>query len=310
MRWDSGDRHAARVALATCRDLPELDEDSRRLIEPLKSLGVSVAPAIWGEESTRWTNFELVVVRSCWDYVERRSEFLSWARRVPQLANSAAVLAWNSDKRYLRKLASLGIPTIPTEWIVPGDQWLPPGSGEIVIKPAVSLCALNTGRYRMNDATERELARAHVRRLQSMQCITMVQPYFRGVDKEGETSLVYMGGTLAHSLRKEAVLDGPDTGVDRRFESSGGQRLTRRNHSADQAALATQVLAEVPGGPDELLYARVDLIPGCDGRPVLMEVELIEPQLYFGHVPGSEWLMARAIAERVSRQEKLLAVAR
>jgi hypothetical protein len=90
------------IALVTCAELPELDEDSRRLIEPLALRGVSATPAVWDDVTVNWTRFDLVVVRSCWDYVARRAAFLEWARRVPLLANPAAVLTWNTDKRYLR----------------------------------------------------------------------------------------------------------------------------------------------------------------------------------------------------------------
>ena len=301
MRSASGNPVTAAVALATCRELPQLDEDTRRLLEPLAARGVSVAPAIWNDERVDWTQFDLVVVRSCWDYVEHRTEFLRWSRRVPHLANPASVLAWNADKRYLRSLADVGIPTIPTSWISPGDRWCPPHHGEIVIKPTVSLCALNTGRYRMDDPTARNLAREHVWRLQSTGCVTMVQPYLQRLDDEGETSLVFLGGRLTHAIRKEAILTGPDAGADRRFEPGGGQRLTSRTCTAEQLELAARVLRAVPGGPVGLLYARVDLVPDDSGRPVLMEVELIEPQLYLAHAAGAAEAMATAIVESAGR---------
>jgi hypothetical protein len=93
----SGDWSAARrleVALVTCAELPNLDEDTRRLIEPLATRGVSATPAVWDDVKVDWAAFDVVVVRSCWDYVPRRAAFLEWTRRVPHLANRAAVLAW------------------------------------------------------------------------------------------------------------------------------------------------------------------------------------------------------------------------
>src|SRR5262249_22509384 len=97
-----------RVALVTCAELPQLDDDSRSLIARLSAGGVCATPAVWDDLKVDWADFDLVVVRSCWDYVSRRSEFVEWATRIPHLANPAPVLAWNTDKRYLRDLEACG----------------------------------------------------------------------------------------------------------------------------------------------------------------------------------------------------------
>ncbi len=150
-----------------------------------------------------------MVVRSCWDYVSRRDEFLAWATRVPNLANPAAVLAWNTHKGYLRELAVRDVPIVPTTWLPPKEEWTPPERGDWVIKPAVSLASLDAGRYRMDDRHQRRLAVEHVRRLHAGGGTVMVQPYMHGIDDEGETSLVYLGGVFSHAMRKAAVLTGP-----------------------------------------------------------------------------------------------------
>ena len=111
-----------KVAFATCRELPHLDADTRRLIAPLAAHGILATPAVWDDPDLDWARFDLVVVRSCWDYARRRREFLEWAGRVPRLANPAPVLAWNTDKRYLSDLAARGIPGVPTEWLRPGKR--------------------------------------------------------------------------------------------------------------------------------------------------------------------------------------------
>jgi hypothetical protein len=298
----SGDWSAARrleVALVTCAELPNLDEDTRRLMEPLATRGVSATPAVWDDLKVDWAAFDLVVVRSCWDYVPRRAAFLEWTRRVPHLANPAAVLAWNTDKRYLRDLADCGVPVVPTIWVNPEELWAAPESGSWVIKPAVSIASLDAGRYRMDDSDQRRLAVEHVRRLQAVGRVVMVQPYLAGVDEEGETALVYVRGVFSHAVRKGSVLTGPDEGIDRRFQPQGGLNLQVNRPSSAQFAAANQVLAAVPGGGDALLYARVDLVPGADGNPVLMELELTEPQLYFSYEFGAADRMAAAIATRV-----------
>src|SRR6185295_16973173 len=139
------------VALVPSAELPRLDADTRVLIAPLEARGVSVTPAVWDDPGVDWTAFDLAVVRSCWDYVPRREEFVRWAGRVERLANPAAVIAWNTDKGYLRDLADRGVPVVPTDWVEPGGDWDPP-AGEHVIKPAVSISSRDTGRYHREDA--------------------------------------------------------------------------------------------------------------------------------------------------------------
>jgi len=289
----------ARVALVTCAEVPELDSDTRLLIEPLAALGISATPAVWDDPHIDWSAFDLAVVRSPWDYLHRRAEFLAWANRVPRLANPADVLEWNTDKRYLQGLADSGLPVVPTVWLQPEQEWTSPKNGEWVIKPAVSLASLDTGRYRLDDPGQRRLAVDHVRRLQQAGRTVMVQPYLSGIDIEGETSLVYVGGVFSHALRRGPVLDGPDTGIDRRFQPDWEHDLRERQPAASQLALAEQVLATVPGGPERLLYARVDLLPGPDGEPVLIELELTEPVLFLAQAPGAVERFAAAIAAHI-----------
>lgn len=296
-----GERH---VALATCADLPHADADTQRLIAPLAERGVSARAVVWNDPTVDWSAFDVVVVRSCWDYAGRHAEFLRWASRVPRLANTGAVLAWNTDKRYLAQLDTLGVDVVPTAWVYPHDVWLPPEpAGDAtrwVIKPAVSLAALDTGRYDLSDPAHRRRAVDHVRRLQRAGRTVMVQPYMDRVDSDGETSLVFFGGQFSHAMSKAAVLDGPDHGMDRRFVPNGGLTLRRCVPPVAQLDLARRALAAVPDGGErgeQLLYARVDLVPGADGRPRVIEVELTEPQLYLAHVPGAAERFASVIAE-------------
>lgn len=282
----------------TSAELPQLDADTRLLLAPLEKRGVSVTPAIWDDTGVDWAAFDLAVIRSCWDYVPRRDEFVVWAERVKRLANPAEVVAWNTDKRYLRELADRGVPVVSTTWVEPGAGWDPP-AGEWVVKPAVSISSRDTGRYRLDDSEHRELAAEHVRRLQSEGRAVMVQPYLRGIEEDGETSLVYLGGTFSHAVRRGAMLDGPDRGVRHSHETSPG--LEPRRPTDAQLSVAAQALAAVPpGGSGELLYARVDLVPGSDGDPLLMELELTEPTLYFARAAGAAERFADVIAERAA----------
>jgi hypothetical protein len=286
------------VALVTCAELGGLDRDTQQLVEPLRRLGCTVSAVVWNDPRIDWPSFNLSIVRGCWDYSWRPSDFLYWMDRVPRLANPPSVLAWNMHKRYLDDLAHQGVPTVQTTWRRPGEDVTLPREGAVVIKPAVSLAALDTGKYRMDDAGDRELAVAHVRRLQAAGRVVMVQPYATGIDREGETSLVFIDGRFSHAVRKPTFLLGPDTGLDRRFDAYGGFAPQRCEPTGTQLAVAGRALCAVPGGADRLLYARVDLVPGSDG-PIVLEVELIEPQLYFALVPGAAARFASAVSRRV-----------
>ncbi|MGH3680410.1 MAG: hypothetical protein ACRDT2_09200 [Natronosporangium sp.] len=295
-------RDASRVALVTCADLPELEPDDRALVPALGRLGVAAVAAVWDDPAVDWSGFGLVVLRSPWDYPDRRAEFLAWAAGVPALANPLDVVTWSTDKRYLVELDLAGLPVVPTSWLASDDAWQPPRTGEWVVKPAVGVGSKSCGRYRLADPVHRRLAGAHVARLQQAGQLVMVQPYQRAVDRYGETAVLFLadpaGGGLrySHAVRKGPMLAGPDRPSPELYRP---EQITERVPSAAELSLARRVLAEIPGGPDRLLYARVDLIPGADGRPQLVELELAEPSLFLGHEPGAAARLAAAIAARL-----------
>jgi glutathione synthase/RimK-type ligase-like ATP-grasp enzyme len=283
-----------RVALATCAALPDLDDDERLSLAPLRALGVDAVPAVWDDPSVDWSAFDLVVVRETWDYTGRRDDFLRWARAIPQLANPAAVLAWNTDKRYLGELAEHGVPTIPTRFVAPGEAFaLPAGldaDAEIVIKPTIAAGARGAGRF---GPGERAAALAHLTSLHDEGATAMVQPYVSAVDQDGETALLHLGGAYSHAIRKAALLQ---PGAAPSEEPFAAEEITAREASAAQRALAERVVAFVAERFGPLLYARVDLLPGPDGEPVVIEVELTEPSLFLGYADGAPERWAAAVA--------------
>ncbi|MET8264624.1 hypothetical protein ABZU92_11575 [Micromonospora arida] len=296
-------RGEPRVALVTCSDLADLDPDDRLVLTPLAARGVAVQSVVWDNPDVDWSSYDLVVLRSPWDYALRRDEFVSWAATVPTLVNPADVVRWNTDKRYLAELSAAGVPTVPTSWIEPGESWqLPAQTGEYVLKPAVSAGSQDTGRYDLADPEHRDLAAAHVRRLSEAGRVTMVQPYLRAVDTEGETALLFLAGpeglAFSHAIRKGPMLSGPDLGPDGLYKA---EEITARTARPEQLAVAEQTLAAVPGGTRQLLYARVDLIPGPDGEPVLVELELTEPSLFLGYADGAPDRLATAITTHLAR---------
>ncbi|MEU5914920.1 hypothetical protein [Micromonospora sp. NPDC047527] len=297
-------RGKPRAALVTCAELADLDPDDRLVLAPLAARGVAVEPAVWDDPDVDWPAYDLAVLRSPWDYALRRDEFVDWAASVPALLNPADVVRWNTDKRYLAELSASGVPTVPTSWVAPGEAWQPPAeSGEYVLKPAVSVGSQDTGRYDLADPEHRALATAHVRRLSDAGRVTMVQPYLRAVDTEGETALLFLAGpdglTFSHAIRKGPMLTGPDLGPEGLYKA---EEISARTARPEQLAVAEKTLAAVPGGTRRLLYARVDLIPGPDGEPVLVELELTEPSLFIGYADGAPDRLAEAIVTHLSRR--------
>lgn len=299
---------APRVALATCSQFPQLEADDAALLPALAERGVEAAPVVWDDADVDWDAFDLVVVRSTWDYSLRQPEFVAWAETVPRLANPATVLAWNTDKFYLRDLERAGIVIVPTIWLDPARNLTSravhtrfPASGEFVVKPTVSAGARDTGRYQSNEADQRGLAIVHARDLLRAGRHVMVQPYLKQVDTIGETSLVYIDGIFSHSVRKGPLLEGPNRRFDALYRK---EDMTARAANPAERAVGDAIIAALPTvapgvGDGPLLYARVDLLPDADGAPMLLELELTEPSLFLALGDGAAGRFADAIAARV-----------
>lgn len=272
---------AQRIALATSAAFPDLDEDGPALIAALAELGAGAVPAIWDDAGVDWSSFDAVVVRSTWDYTRRREEFLAWARRMPRLLNDAGTLGWNTDKSYLRFLAASGVPIVPTSFIDPGlapsEVELDPSWDQVVVKPNVSADAADTARFAADDPAWRSLAD----RIQASGRVVLIQPYLPLIEASGETSLIYLGGSYSHAIRKSPLLRSYGE-TDRPYPA-----IASREPSEAERALGERTLAALKhcrGALDRPpVYARVDMAPGPSGEPVLMELELTEPSLYLSY---------------------------
>ena len=269
------------------------------MLPALADWGIGAEPAVWDDPTVDWSAYDLVVVRSTWDYIDRRDDFLRWAASVRHLANDVDILRWNTDKRYLRELARTGVPVVPTQWLAPGEKVNLPSDGVYVIKPAVSAGSRDTGRFHLSDPAQRELAVMHVDGLLGRSLTAMVQPYLSAIDTMGETALLFMAGQFSHAIRKEPLLAGPDTAVDGLFRA---ETITPRQASRAELDTAEAVLAAVPTkAASDLLYARIDLIPDVDGTPVLLELELAEPSLFLGYADRAASRFAAAIGTHLDR---------
>lgn len=274
-----------RVALVTYdpRPEPSRDRDLPVLVDVLRAAGADAEAVFWDDADVDWGGYDLVLIRSTWDYSWRAAEFTAWAERVgkvTRLANPADVVRWNSDKRYLGELAAAGVPTVPTSYLAPGDAVELPGDHEYVVKPTSGAGARYAARY---TAEQHDTAVRHVERMHAEGFTAMIQPYMRGIDAAGERALQFFGGRLLHASRKRAVL-APGTAFDADKVAHPG--LEPWTATPAELDVAERALAAVPDAP-ELLYARVDLVDGDDGAPVVMELELVEPNLFLFLHPRS-----------------------
>lgn len=274
-----------RIALATAAEFPGLDEDGPALLAALAAAGAEAQPAVWTDPGVDWSAYDLVVIRATWDYAPRRDEFVAWAHRVAgvtRLANPAPVVEWNTDKTYLRALNDVGLPVVPTDWLVPGDTFAPPAQGEYVVKPAVSAGSKDTNRYRAGEHDE--LAVTHATGLLADGRTVMVQPYLHEVDTAGETALLFFGGQFSHAIRKGPMLEPAMGAVEGLYKE---ERIEPREPSPREREVAEAVLdalaSVAPVGRAALPYARVDLVPDHDGEPTLIELELTEPSMFLVH---------------------------
>ena len=277
------------VGLATCAEYPRLADDDPLLLDALRARGVEAEPAVWDDPAVEWDRYALVVVRSTWDYSWQREQFLAWAESVPRLLNAPDVVRWNTDKRYLAQLPC----AVATQFVDRADAWQPPAR-EYVVKPVVSSGSRHTGRYSAPDDDAR--AREHVRELVAEGRSVMVQPYLEAVDEHGETALLFFGGEYSHAIRKGQMLrrgGRPSTDLFVR------EQIDKRTPDQAELALAERILDALPWPRAELLYARVDLIPGADGAPQLVELELTEPSLFLSYCDGAAGRLADQVVKRL-----------
>jgi hypothetical protein len=259
------------VALASCSKLPKHDRDEAPLLGALRAAGLRAEVRAWDDPAADFASARLTLLRSTWNYAGQPQRFGDWLARTADataLWNPLPVVRWNLHKGYLLDLARAGVAVAPTHLVPRGsperlaDVAAARGWSDVVVKPAVSAGSRLTLRAR----ADTEPGEAHLRALVDRED-ALVQPYLPAVESHGERALVFIDGALTHAVRKAPRWAGQTESITGPFVASG-----------DEAALARAVLAAAPG---PVLYARVDVAPGADGRPVLMELELIEPSLYF-----------------------------
>lgn len=289
------------IALVTASVSRDLDEDLQILGAALERAGTQFHVVNWHDD-VDWSRFTAVFLRSPWDYHLRRDEFLAWLRataKVTRVFNPYEVVEWNSDKRYLAELSAAGIPVVPTRFVSAPDESLlrdvlDEFGNDIVVKPSVSAGSHDTSRYR--DASgSLGVVIAHVARIVDGGSVAMVQPYESAIDDRGETGMVWLNGTMSHAFRKGAILAvEPDMGNG----LYAAEDIDSREATPDEVALGERIMAFLADRFGTApLYARVDVIPDADGRPQLMELELVEPSFFLSSAPGADDKVASAFTK-------------
>lgn len=290
-----------RIAIATCKNIPEPDPDEELLVAALRGVGLTPSVLPWDDASAPFAEQDLVVIRSTWNYFERVDEFVAWAKGVAaktRLLNPPHVIAWNAKKTYLRELEERGVAIVPTVFVTKGERRkvadiLRERSWEkIVVKPVVSAGSFRTDRF---SASEVDRAQSFLDGLVADRD-AMVQAWMPTVDTYGERSLVWIDGEVTHAIRKSPRFAGGVESVSPEVPITDEER-----------AFAMRALAPFAS---DLLYGRVDMVPdgtstserserGVQGTPYrIMELELVEPSLFFLQAPRALDRFAAAIARR------------
>lgn len=267
-----------RCAFLTMDNLEEFEVYDDLLLEPLAELDWSVDMVSWREPNVNWNRYEAVIIRSPWDYQQDANRFMQVLKTIDdstaQLENPLELVGWNIDKIYLRELEEQGIPIVPTLWGVELQKdelfsaFAKLDVQELIIKPTISANADDT--FRIKEEVDSETAGEILKTFQKR--AYMIQPFMEKIITEGEFSLFYFGGEYSHTILKTPKKD------DFRVQEEHGGVLASVEPETQLLERGRQTMEQVRPQP---LYARVDYVRTDKNDFALMELELIEPSLYF-----------------------------
>jgi glutathione synthase/RimK-type ligase-like ATP-grasp enzyme len=280
---------APRIALATCTAHPEGYAGDHLLTEALVRRGLRPEWVVWNDPAVEWAAYALVVLRSTWDYPDHLDRFRAWVRS-PELAtrlvNGPDLVLGNLHKGYLAALGELAVPTM----VVAAGTTVELGNlgwRRSVVKPAVGVGGFGAVR----GAGQADLDAITLAAETPVDAV--VQPYLPAVERRGELSVVCVGGEPTHAVRKLPA------GGEFRIHEHWGGTAELVEPSADELAVARAVLGRLP---EPALYARADLIDDGD-RPLVVELELVEPYLWLELAPHAADRLADELVRRAQRPE-------
>jgi glutathione synthase/RimK-type ligase-like ATP-grasp enzyme len=278
-----------RVALATAAYLPNASEDDQVLIHAMKAAGLQPVPTIW-DEPADWRSFDVVVLRSIWDYHLKYARFRSWLDELDDAGvavhNPTPVVRWNADKHYMLELEQRGVRITPSRAAGRGDGLTlraiaeETGWRRLVVKPTVASTGYETWLLEAPVTAESEARFAD----QKARMDVLVQEFASGVHA-GEMSLVFLDGSYSHAVLKRAA------GEEFRVHIEHGGTVESVTPGAAQIQWAESVVAAVA---EPWTYARVDAVNDADG-PMVMELELLDPELFFKYDASAAKRMIHAI---------------
>lgn len=276
-----------KIGLVTCIDPPERDPDEALQLEGFSAAGAAVEMVSWDDPAVDPGSFDLLLLRSCWNYYQAPDQFLEWldlASSVSSVLNPREIIRWNIHKSYLLDLESAGIPVIPTR-ILRADEnhcleslILETGWKSVVIKPAISAGSFLTRRFEAGESEEaQQFVDRHIKDRD-----LLIQPFRGSLAKSGERALIYVAGEFTHVVIKEQRFSGDDERVSKSLKPL-----------PEEIEFASGVIAQVDS---PLLYGRIDSFIDGNGVWTLAELELIEPSLYFLQNPQAlEVLISAAL---------------
>jgi glutathione synthase/RimK-type ligase-like ATP-grasp enzyme len=274
--------------------LANILQDDQLLSDALKLHGLSTRRVDWADPSLDLREYRAAVFRTTWDYFERAAEFQAWLKRCAtdtRWINPLATVQWNLDKRYLADLDAKGVAIVPSLFLDDATTLhvalARSGWTNAVVKPCVSGGAWLTYRVNPDNVAEvEELIRPHRPAL-----AFLLQPFQEQIQQQGEITLMTMGGRVTHAIRKTAKPG------DYRVQDDHGGTVHRHTPTPEELSFAEGAIAAVTPTP---VYGRVDIVRGNDGTLMVMELELVEPELWLRFHPPSATVMAAAIHQQLS----------
>jgi glutathione synthase/RimK-type ligase-like ATP-grasp enzyme len=271
---------------------PDPDLDIPFAIKAAEQLEIDLVFANWNDKSIAWESFDAAVIRSAWDYVPVRDEFLEFAKNVEtktKLFNSYEVMKWNTNKTYLSILENKGVPIIPTKFAnnldeaLPAIKWAFEKASAVAIKPTVGAGARLAGK-----ASTEDEAIEYVKRILEAKRTVIIQPYISSVDDEGEKAIIVINGEISHAAKKVPALTKGGHG-----DAAGQLEIT--TEMKDIVKTISNAVSEW----NELLFARVDVVRMGE-KLVLMELELTEPWLFMQFRPEAGVDLFKALKHRIA----------